>query len=133
MDEINKGGRPLSDRINPDEVRKMASIGCTYEEIAQKFKVSRGTIENSYAIEYEAGRVALKQELREAQIRCGKENKGNSGMLIWLGKIYLNQRESTQEERVSELDMIIKHLDLRAECLNLAKNSSSVTEKPQQD
>ena len=129
---MGKVGRPPSN-IDPEEIRRMAAIGCTYEEIAQKFKVSRQTIELNHAIEYQSGRVELKETIREAQLRSGKENKGNAGMLIWLGKVYLNQREVTHEERISELDALLKHLDIKAECLNLAKSNSEAIEMQQQD
>lgn len=118
-----------SSKIDPDEVWRMASIGCTHEEIAQKFKVNRQIIDLGYATEFEAGRVIFKEQLREAQFN--KAMNGDSQMLIWLGKIHLNQREVAFEERISELDMLIKHLDLKAECLNLVKSSSEVINKQQ--
>lgn len=131
--EESKRGRPADMKVNAEEVRRMSALGCTYEEIAQKFQVSRQCIENAYVSEYQAGKVELKEGLRAAQIRCAKEGVGNSSMLIWLGKIHLNQREVSHEERISELDMLIKHLDLKAECLNSQRNSLEATMKQQLD
>lgn len=118
--------RPVSSslKIDPNEIRRMSAMGCTIEEIAMKFQVNRQVIDMGYMLEVEAGRVQLKEDLRSAQITCGKTGKGNATMLIWLGKIYLGQKEISTDDRISELDRLLKHLDDKAECLLSPKNNS---------
>ena len=92
----NKGGRPKKYDIDTEEVFKLASYGCTNTEIADFFGCSKDLISKSYSTNVLKGRTDLKKRLRKAQIDSALG--GNSTMLIWLGKQYLEQTEKSEVE-----------------------------------
>ena len=120
-----KMGRPPID-IDWKDFDKLCHIQCTLEEIAGWFKCSVDTIENRVKQEYgvtfseyfrqkrSTGRISL----RRSQFQAAE--KGNTTMLIWLGKQYLNQSEklttldktpeaeTSQEERKARIELIKK-------------------------
>lgn len=93
-------GKPKA-QVDTELVRDYASIGCTIEEIAILCRVSEQTLYNREDIlnAIKDGRENLKQSLRRMQLESAR--KGNTTMLIWLGKQLLNQRD--------RLDSDIKH------------------------
>lgn len=78
--------------IPPEEVFKLASIGCKDIEIADWFGVDNNTLRYNFSAELVKGREHLKQSLRRAQLEVAL--KGNAVMLIWLGKQYLGQTDN---------------------------------------
>lgn len=87
--------------VDPVQVEKLASIGCTNSEIASFFDVSQDTIERRFAGELRKGRDNGKIRLRKWQLQAAE--KGNVVMLIWLGKQMLGQSdkiESVTEEKL---------------------------------
>ena len=92
----SKGGRPKKYDIDTEEVFKLASYGCTNTEIADFFGCSKDLISKSYSTNVLKGRTDLKKRLRKAQIDAALG--GNSTMLIWLGKQYLEQTEKSEVE-----------------------------------
>ena len=86
-------GRGLNKRvIVPDEVYKLAAIGCTDSEIARWFSMKESTLKDNFREIIAKGREDMKQTLRQAQIRLALS--GNATMLIWLGKNILGQQET---------------------------------------
>lgn len=78
--------------IPPDEVWKLANMGCSVQEIADWFQVSRETLKYNFHDYILKAREELKQRLRLAQIKTAVG--GNPTMLIWLGKQYLGQSDT---------------------------------------
>lgn len=78
--------------IPPQEVFKLAQIGCKNHEICDWFGIDDSTLNYQFKQELVKGREALKQSLRRAQIELAL--KGNAVMLIWLGKNILGQQEN---------------------------------------
>jgi hypothetical protein len=78
--------------IPPDEVIKLASIGCKDHEIADWFGIDNNTLRYNFSVELLKGRESLKQSLRRAQIKLALS--GNAVMLIWLGKNLLGQSDN---------------------------------------
>ena len=78
--------------IDPNEVYKLARIGCTIEEMSDWFMVPRETIKYNFSDYIAKGRSETKQSLRQAQIKLALS--GNATMLIWLGKNMLGQSET---------------------------------------
>lgn len=80
-----------------DQVRKLARIQCTQQEIASVLDISVDTLQRDekfneiYQHWMNHGRAAV----RRAQYRAML--KGDGTMLIWLGKQYLGQREPPRE------------------------------------
>ena len=80
--------------VNPEEVRKLAQLGCTPTEIADFCGCHRTTISRRFAriITKEGSR--RKAKLRELQWKAAEN--GSNAMLIWLGKQYLGQKETIE-------------------------------------
>lgn len=104
----NPTGRPKT-AINKVEFEKLCAIQCTLEEIAGWFGCSHDTIErwchkeygDRFANVYAQKRSIGKTSIRRRQFQVAE--KGNTSMLIWLGKQYLGQSEK-QEVAVSHND-----------------------------
>jgi AraC-like DNA-binding protein len=80
--------------IDSDQVKDLASIGCTMEEIARVVKCSVDTLERRFADTIARGRVDMKMSLRRAQLKSAIDNS-NTQMLIWLGKQHLGQYDKS--------------------------------------
>lgn len=78
--------------VPPEEVYKLAQIGCKNQEIADWFGIDENTLTYNFSEEIRKGKESLKQSLRRAQIKLALS--GNATMLIWLGKNILGQSES---------------------------------------
>jgi hypothetical protein len=78
--------------IPPQDVFKLAAIGCKDHEICAWFGVDENTLTYNFREELTTGRESLKQSLRRAQLRLALS--GNATMLIWLGKQILLQQEN---------------------------------------
>lgn len=78
--------------IDPEEVEKLAGIGCKDSEIAEWFGIKHDTLKYNFANQLAKGREGLKQSLRRAQLTLALS--GNAVMLIWLGKNILGQSDS---------------------------------------
>jgi hypothetical protein len=86
--------------IPPDEVFKLAAIGCKDAEIADWFGIKEDALRYNFAVQLLTGRENLKQSLRRSQLRLALS--GNATMLIWLGKNILGQSEQGLANQGSE-------------------------------
>lgn len=103
-----KGGRAalVLTPEGADYIAKLASLGCTQEEIADSIGVSLTVMHNSNNRELcedalKRGRTQFLTSIRTAQSKIMKS--GNSSMAIFLGKNYLGQHD-TVEQTVSVKD-----------------------------
>ena len=110
--------------INTDEVFELASIGCTQAEIAQKFGISINVLMHNYKYEYYQGIAMMHEKLRRAQFECAYNKKGDATMLIFLGKIYLNQKERAEDDKAADIDILLKIVEDQAKCLSSPENNS---------
>lgn len=78
--------------IPPEEVYKLAQLGCKDSEICDWFGIDDSTLKYNFKQELVKGRESLKHSLRRAQIQLALS--GNAVMLIWLGKNILGQKET---------------------------------------
>ena len=78
--------------VPPNDVLRLAQMGCKDSEIAEWFGVDENTLRYNFSVELLKGKLALNQSLRQAQIRLALS--GNATMLIWLGKNILGQSEN---------------------------------------
>ena len=76
----------------PRDVERLAQMGCKDSEIAEWFGIDENTLRYNFSVELLKGKLALKQSLRQAQIRLALS--GNATMLIFLGKNILGQSDS---------------------------------------
>ena len=75
--------------ISGEGVRKLASYGCTSEQIANYFGCSKSTIDHKFAQDLRLGKATLQKNILMWQIRRGKV--GSDNMLIHLGKVHCGQ------------------------------------------
>ena len=103
------GGRPPK-VIDYALVERLASIQCTQEEIANILEVSTKTLQRNdeFCLIYKKGLDNGRMSLRRFQWEAAK--KGNTTMLVWLGKQYLGQREPRDDGDAPE-DVIEKDMD----------------------
>ena len=78
--------------VPPEEVYKLAAIGCKDHEISDWFGIKQDTLRYNFAAQLVKGREAVKQSLRRKQLEVAFS--GNATLLIWLGKNLLGQTDS---------------------------------------
>ena len=97
--------------INWTTVNNMCAIHCTGEEIASVIGVSYDTIERrvksefnmSFAEYIKKHSASGKTSLRRKQYEVAM--KGNTTMLVWLGKQYLGQTDKQVTENTSRIEV----------------------------
>jgi hypothetical protein len=82
--------------INEKRVIELASKGLTVKEIAAFENVSHDTITRRFASALERGRLLCNGSIRSKQVQVAM--KGNTTMLVWLGKQLCGQRDKTETE-----------------------------------
>ena len=92
-----KMGRPKK-KLDLKLAEKLAAIMCTQEEIAGILDVSLSTLkrDEDFCTIYKKAQDGAKMSIRRSQFK--KALAGDTTMLIWLGKIYLGQRETVNQE-----------------------------------
>lgn len=86
--------------VDPDEVRDLASIGCTDKDIANWFGIKEDTLRYNFTADLIKGREDLKVSLRRAQLKLALQ--GNATMLIWLGKNLLGQSDNPTDSSANQ-------------------------------
>lgn len=90
--------------IDGDQVEKLASYGCTQDDIADFFGCSRATIASRFQREFELGKATVRVNVRRWQIR--RARKGSDTMLIHLGKQYCGQADKVETKNEVEATVI---------------------------
>jgi hypothetical protein len=96
--------------ISDTKIEEFASLGLTDKEITDLAEIDP----RDYRAAIAKGRARLHQTLRRAQLKSAL--KGNASMLIFLGKVYLNQKEiiahdvSTTREAISITPNVLERL-----------------------
>ena len=103
--EKKKTGRPKKYNIQKEKVEQLASFGCTNTEIASFFGCDVSLITKTYSQFLTKGRDKGKIRLRQLQWKSAE--KGNTAMLIWLGKQILNQTDRSEVELVKPIEDIL--------------------------
>ena len=85
--------------IDPQEVEKLAAIGCKNSEICEWFGIDDSTLNYNFKHQIAKGREGLKQSLRRAQLSLALG--GNAVMLIWLGKNILGQSDNPTDSQAN--------------------------------
>lgn len=98
-------GRPKKP-LNYELADELARIFCTQEEIASILGVSRRTLQRDekFMEIYNRGIDEGKSSLRRQQWKAAQ--KGNTSMLIWLGKQYLGQRDKLENEDITNRELL---------------------------
>jgi len=90
----------------PDKIQMLASFGCSITEIAKYFRIDESTVRKKYKDELETGRESLKVKLR--QLQWDHAARGNTALLIWLGKQYLGQTDRKEIDLIGNLESVLK-------------------------
>jgi len=96
-------GRPKLN-VDPQQVYKLARIGCTNREIAYVVGMSESAVEKRFSSILAKGREGAKTRLRKLQWKAAA--KGNVAMLIWLGKNILGQTDKLETTNAVTIDSI---------------------------
>jgi len=83
-------------QIDPDMVRQLAMIQCSYAEMAAVLGCNESTLTRRFAQAIKDGREEGKTSLKRAQYKAAMNL--NPTMLIWLGKQHLEQKDKTSFE-----------------------------------
>ena len=86
----------------------LASFGCTYIEIGKYFGCSEKVIRTRFRKEFEQGQEEMKLTLRQLQWKHAQG--GNTALLIFLGKNYLNQTDKSQVDHTNNLELVLKEV-----------------------
>ena len=81
-------------KIDPQQVRDLARIGCSGDEIAAVLDCSRATIYRRFETLIKEGHEHMKASLRRQQYKGAMA--GNATMLVWLGKQILGQKDKNE-------------------------------------
>jgi hypothetical protein len=103
--------RPIKE-LDEETIYKLAALGCSYNEIAKWFNVSKDTLTRRYQDIIKEGAAQVKMDLKRKQLEVAMG--GNVTMLIWLGKQMLDQREprdQTRDEQEAPDGIIIEEID----------------------
>ena len=84
----------------------LSSFGCTIMEIAKFFIVDESLIRKDYGDEVRRGKEQMKLKLRQLQWKYCEQ--GNTSLLIFLGKNYLNQTDKQQLDMTGNLEAVLK-------------------------
>jgi hypothetical protein len=81
-------------KIDPDQVRQLAAIGCSQSEIGSILKCSVDTLKRRFADAIKDGELEGNASLKRMQWIAAKN--GNVTMQIWLGKQRLGQSDKVE-------------------------------------
>lgn len=97
-DSLTTGGRPrkVLNKQGIETIEKLAAMQCTDEEIASLVDMTVDTLLNennkeAFSEAKKRGKEKGKASIRRLQYEAAQ--KGNTSMLIWLGKQYLGQKD----------------------------------------
>lgn len=93
-------GRPQLE-ICKEDIRKLAQVGLTDQEICFLLDISNSTL-NRFRPILHLGRAELCKSIKRTQLEIALQER-DSKMLIWVGKQYANQSEKQQTELSGEV------------------------------
>jgi len=79
--------------IPPNEVYKLAALGCKDTEICDWFGIDGNTLRYNFSVELIKGRESLKQSLRRAMLHNAISNN-NAALQIFLAKNFLGMSDN---------------------------------------
>ena len=92
--------RPKKYNIEPSQIQKLSSLGCTNMEIADFYGCDESLLRKSYSEFLTKGRA--EQRIRLRQLQWKSAEKGNVTMQIFLGKNMLGQQDRIEQTELDE-------------------------------
>ena len=86
--------------VSPEDVYKLAQIGCTDREIAVWFDIDDNTLRYNFSAVMQKGREDLRAALRTAMIKNAMN--GNAALQIFLAKNFLGMSDNPQNTEDSK-------------------------------
>ena len=86
--------------VPPDEVYKLAALGCKNTEIADWFGVTEDAISRNFAAELTKARAAVKISLRRAMLNNACQNN-NAAVQIFLAKNLLSMSDNPMDNEAN--------------------------------
>jgi len=86
--------------VPPDEVYKLAALGCKNTEIADWFGVTEDAISRNFAAELIKARAAVKISLRRAMLNNACQNN-SAALQIFLAKNFLGMSDSPMDSEAN--------------------------------
>ena len=119
--------------LTAEQIEQLAATGCSDSEIAALAQLSESQLKRSFEPQLKNGRANLRLRVRRKQIE--RADQGSDTMLIWLGKVYLNQRETveTQISGPNNGPIQIQTYDYAAAAAGLAARPSTDRDKPEHE
>lgn len=99
MAKLGPKVRHKADKINIEEIKKLAAMQCTMEEMAHFFDCSVDTLERHFADTIKEGRSKGKISMKRALFE--KVLKGDLGAIVWWGKNFAGMSDKV-EQKVNE-------------------------------
>jgi hypothetical protein len=99
--------------IDETQVRKLAEMGCTHEEIAAFFGVHRNTIGNRFRDLIEESRHKGNASLRRRMFE--EAMNGSERMMMWLSKQYLGMSDKTEHSGEGLRPLTIEFAEVKKE------------------
>ena len=87
--------KPVKKVVDRDLIANLASIQCTNKEIAEVVGISEGALTRRFGKVIEKNKQQGRQSLRRSQWQ--KAHDGDTRMMIFLGKQYLNQKDNPED------------------------------------
>lgn len=94
--DITKSVKGKYKTVDRETIWRLATIQCSYAEIAQVTGLAENTVKNKYKKLIEKGYEAGRKSIRRAMMEKGLN--GDTRMLIWLSKQYLGHEDSPNKE-----------------------------------
>ena len=82
--------------VDRETIWRLATIQCSYAEIAQVVGLAENTVKNKYKKLVEKGYEAGRKSIRRAMMEKGLQ--GDTRMLIWLSKQYLGHEDAPNKD-----------------------------------
>lgn len=97
--------------VPPEEVYKLAQLGCKDKEIAEWFGITDNTLRFNFSVELLKGRESMKQSLRRAMWN-NAISQNNTTMQIFLAKNFLGMSDNGAVSTDEPLPWIEADLEL---------------------
>ena len=112
------------DKIDPEQVKMLASFGCTYVEIGKYFECDESTIRKRFKAKVEAGKEEMKFSLRRAMWTSAMENN-SIAMQIFMAKNYLGMSDKTAIDMTGNLETVLKECGFEENPLDKANSEQA--------
>jgi hypothetical protein len=99
--------------LDVEQLKKLAAMQCTFEEIAAWFGISRATLYNrtEYRELIEQERLKALASLRRNMFQSALS--GDRQMMVWLSKQYLGMRDKTETSGDGNVELVMKMVEAK--------------------